>query len=651
MLTPTQEHLNFRVRHPLKQRKNNCLDPPTQPLLSRYFLPSASPGIYGVALLAPQRATHLLYWAMRRHQRVTHPSIPGSYSFSSVTRLVASTDPVESAQATQTTFDPPPGDIGLKRVHPFYNSSTRVAYPPISNIATPQTPLLAAVSSASGGQDFASSPTIDDVEMKDTTPIQEITPLGSTPDKQSATHDKTGQTTGRQATIEDDHEDSAAEADSSPTPSRPNRAKLSPKRPQDCRRKAAPETQYVRPGYASKVVWETFTEDDPMPKGYLGTIGGIRICQSLPEDYSPCGFGGGHHLICGHEVISSESCGMNCKNSQYHAAGFDCSQCRDIVWDILNNKLTKAEQDKIDFYHMNGHPLAIALCVEYITKYTDGCEGSITEIVMCVLNKNWGRECLAYITVSDEEEPKTLKEMFEKNHDSLEQKTRNHLARQSIEPLASHDKRKTTPEEEDVSSSAPKNVKDTRESSDAASALTESNKKRKTKLETHREPITQETRGKKRNTPELDSNDSSYDADSAESGPLSKKKLKQKLKPHPEPTTPNTRGKKRERSSDSDYSSSFEYSASFRSNKRATITSPPNFGEASFITPPPSVLGPLLRKRDQDVHLETALDVESNKRRRREEAVLPGQDEKLNVFVKKRASLADMAPPADDDEL
>ncbi|KAH7066595.1 hypothetical protein BKA63DRAFT_522765, partial [Paraphoma chrysanthemicola] len=151
----------------------------------------------------------------------------------------------------------------------------------------------------------------------------------------------------------------------------------------------------------------------------MGTIGGIRWCQSTVEGYSPCGSGGGHYLICGHEVISKEPCGANCKKPQHNVPAFDCSQCRDIANEILNSKVTNEEHTKMTFYRNIGHPLAMPLCVEYIAKHLPEHPGGIAETVMCILNPDYGRECLAYITVSDEEEPKVLAEMFRKSHDRL----------------------------------------------------------------------------------------------------------------------------------------------------------------------------------------------------------------------------------------
>ena len=578
----------------------------------------------------------------------TSPILPASSSEEPPDRVPSSTFSPDSAQASHTIFRPPQGDIGPRRVHPLFGANIRATYQPFNKIAMAQPPTFGATASADSGQKSTSSPDVNSFPMTDTPSPWVPTSPTSLPNNASVPGKNAHPPVQNQATVEDDHEEETASSNASSEPSNPNRARLAPKRPQDCHRNSASTSPYIFPDYASQVVWETFSDEDPEPKGYMGTMGGMRWCRSLPEDYSPCGSGGGHYLICGHEVISQEPCGANCKTAQHHIQAFDCSRCRDLAWEILNNKLTEEEQAKVDFFRQSGHPLAIALCVEYISKYLPTRPGNITETVMCILNKNYGRECLAYITVPGENAPKTLVEMFRNSHDRMEEKTREHLARQNIDPLVAHSKRKDVGKEDDAPSGVhiDANVPiDTSDSSDAASSPCESNKKAKAKLETHREPITEDTRGTKRNIPETEVVDSD-NADATASGNQSNKKMKQKLRTCHEPITPQTRGTKRNNSfSDS--------SAPFQATKRMTANAPPKFGEASFMTPPPSVLGPLWRKRDERVHVETALDAESTKRRRRTHDVLPNHDNKapMNAFRKTRVSLAEMAALGDDEEL
>jgi len=122
------------------------------------------------------------------------------------------------------------------------------------------------------------------------------------------------------------------------------------------------------------------------------------------------------------------------------------------------------------------------------------------------------------------------------------------------------------------------------------------NKKRKTSLETHREPITPSTRGLKRrspfSTPSPSSPSSSFDEPNA--SPFAYlPDSKPPSPPYPSPPP----------------------------KKRVFEKPDPAFGEASFVIAPPHVVGPLMRKRHADVYVEGAIERESKRRRSVENGV------------------------------
>jgi hypothetical protein len=218
-----------------------------------------------------------------------------------------------------------------------------------------------------------------------------------------------------------------------------SRPRLQPKHQKD--RHIKHNTQYVRPDYASKMIAEEFNDpNDPMPKGYVGTIGDIRYCHSAVEDYCPCGTGGGHYLTCGHMVVGEEACGQNCKTGAPAKLPFNCPRCLDVVNGILQNKLTKDEQAKIEFHRSIKDTLAVAVSIEYIAKHLPTAKGNIAETVLAIMVPQYGRECRAVL--ADAGEPQTIADLFQEHHSSLEQKTRARLAQEKLGSLNTHDKRK-----------------------------------------------------------------------------------------------------------------------------------------------------------------------------------------------------------------
>jgi hypothetical protein len=236
------------------------------------------------------------------------------------------------------------------------------------------------------------------------------------------------------ASVQDEH---GGKSDTGST--NDSRRRLQPKHQKD--RYIKPTTQYVRPDHASKMIIEDFNDpNDPMPKGYVGTIGGIRYCHSTVEDYCPCGTGGGHYLTCGHMVVGEEACGQNCKTGAHANLPFNCPQCLDIVNDVLQNKLTKEEQAKIEFHRSTKDSLAVAVSIEYIAKHMPTTEGNIAETVLAIMVPQYGRKCRAVL--ADATKPQTIADLFQEHHSSLEQKTRARLTQEKLGPLNTHGKRK-----------------------------------------------------------------------------------------------------------------------------------------------------------------------------------------------------------------
>ncbi|KAF2715570.1 hypothetical protein K504DRAFT_457723 [Pleomassaria siparia CBS 279.74] len=146
---------------------------------------------------------------------------------------------------------------------------------------------------------------------------------------------------------------------------------------------------------------------DDIPKNYTGTWDGMRFYKPEP---SPGFYGcamGTHHLTCGHFVhdgtflnmivdkAAAIQCGINCDKPNFEEQPFKCPECRKIVVDVLENKLTEVEKAKIVNAKQQGapaDPYIYGFVVEMATKYTE-LEGNITETVMWLLDNGFGREC------------------------------------------------------------------------------------------------------------------------------------------------------------------------------------------------------------------------------------------------------------------
>ncbi|KAF1844100.1 uncharacterized protein K460DRAFT_357731 [Cucurbitaria berberidis CBS 394.84] len=469
----------------------------------------------------------------------------------------------------------------------------------------------------------------DDIEMPDADPECLLKAPPEESDNSSPSTDSLDGSDTRRATSEDDNTDKVPDDTSTGTPAEgDNRPKLQPKRQQDRHHKqTAPK---LKRDFAAEIVYEVGSEDNPLPKGYLGTFRGTRWFSPDYNACLECGQAGEHRLVCGHWIKSAAPCGLNCKTEKLDEAPFVCPTCRDIVQDILSNKLTGTEITKLNGLKVKDNSLLMGYCVEYVTKRVPELKANITETVFSLLRNDYGRICEASDGPVPAKVPsfeQTIRDMQEEQ----ERKEREQLAKEN--PLNKHDKRRCVSDDDpnvQNATQAPGSTQvqdDTPEAAQNSSTSSNGNKKPKKKLETHREPISSQTCGSKRPS-------SSPDADTGSpvSANKTNKKLKEKLETVREPITPQTRGTKR-------HSLTSTYVAPPYFTKKIALNTPPTFGDASFMVPHPSVVGPLIRKRDSAVHIETGIETEVRKRRH-SAIILNGKDAEPSFNIwKPRAGL------------
>lgn len=166
------------------------------------------------------------------------------------------------------------------------------------------------------------------------------------------------------------------------------RPKLVPKRQHECRLR--PASLKSKLDYVSEIVMEQPTEDYPLPNGYIGTWRGIRFVQPSLKLFGSCGIEPHlHKLTCGHWISSPLPCGRNCHTPIVTNEPFPCTECHDLVADILNTKLTPTEKQKLAHAKTGYHTFYIALAVEYVTKHAHPhTSGNLTETVIDILSTN-----------------------------------------------------------------------------------------------------------------------------------------------------------------------------------------------------------------------------------------------------------------------
>jgi hypothetical protein len=531
-----------------------------------------------------------------------YPHLPGSFFETSQTRTSSTPSQIPEIPTTQTNFRAPKGHLGTTRFAPVLHYSGAL-HRPLNNIAAPHTPILKAYFIHKNCDSTSTSSEPEDIEMLDAAPVflQNPTPPATPPktrDTSRSRQSSASPSRHHQPTVEDENKE--AEAPGLGSPSTPNIGDHRPKAQMKISDNRNKETTgfYMRPDYASQVIMENFPDpDDPMPNGYWGTFGGHRMCVSTVEEYCTCGKGGGHYLICGHTVISNDPCGANCKTPQHEHEAFKCEQCETVIRDILSSKLTPQEQAKLEIFREKNVAFCIALAVEVVAKHMPTAKGNVAQTVTSIVMENYGRTCRAYTTVDDPDEPKNMADMFAQHHESGQRRDGDIRAKMDQEPLVAHEKRKESDGTQD-------DAQDSAKAPDVAAPepASTANKKQKTKLETHTEPMTPSTHGTKRTATspsasitattvspskkprnKLQTHNEPIEPDTrgtkratSITTPLYSptKKPKHKLQTHIEPIIPSTRGTKRSPSVEE-----------FEASKRATYARPV-FGEASFIPTP-----------------------------------------------------------------
>lgn len=101
--------------------------------------------------------------------------------------------------------------------------------------------------------------------------------------------------------------------------------------------------------------------------------------QPKYNDCLPCAKGR-HHLVCGHWIGSQEPCGVNCKFGDLNAAPFACLVCREIVTDVLREKLTKHEIERLKRMEGISQMHRIAYVVECVTRHAPAVRANVSEV-------------------------------------------------------------------------------------------------------------------------------------------------------------------------------------------------------------------------------------------------------------------------------
>jgi hypothetical protein len=460
----------------------------------------------------------------------------------------------------------------------------------INNIPPPQVHLFGIPNVSnnrpSSGNTFVKSGDIDMSEASNTPVTPPTTPLGENDNQRasnkSAQHDEQG-APAEDSTIEVTPKDAVRSA----FLDRDDRSQLQPRRQRDRQQKSA--TPQPKANWVDEIVIEEDTPENHLPVGYLGTFRGSRHFVPEYPDMLPCSYRYDykHRLLCGHWVDSSEPCGSNCRKQNHSQKPFTCPTCRDIVHGILTGSFSVVEATRLKKLREKKNDIAfVACCVEQVTRAAPQLQTGVTEAVVSFFLTNYGHTC-ERTDNPDPEGSDSIEGIVRDMQERYERKQHERLARENT--LNTHEKRKSYEDATNRSESASMFASDDTsirneqsqgvddEMQDMSSA---SNKKQKTKLDTHRDPIAPKTRGTKRSSPCFSSDDNA--------SPFA---FTPGNKPLHVPTT-------------------------------KVYTPPsPQFGEASFLSPPASVVGAIMRKRgnDMDVNDEGNVQMEGGFKKRRVE--------------------------------
>lgn len=246
----------------------------------------------------------------------------------------------------------------------------------------------------------------------------------------------------------------------------------------------------VKRSFSAEVIMEE--DDGTLPEGYLGTHGNIQYYAPKVDTAHTCGDIGLHELVCGHWIMHISKlneprlpCGLNCTKPNINVPAFNCPQCEKIIMNILENQLTGIMKQKLDSAQKAGNELFL---ISYIVEVVAACkiiEANITETVMAIIDKNYGRKC----TEAAPPEPIRYLSPAEMAQAVHESRMRKEFAKNNTlsEPIKRSRMQSSTLFESSTSILSDANT------------TVHTNKRQKTKLETHREPISPKTaHGQKR---------------------------------------------------------------------------------------------------------------------------------------------------------
>ncbi|KAI4619095.1 uncharacterized protein J4E87_007682 [Alternaria ethzedia] len=527
--------------------------------------------------------------------------------------------PTRYASGEFNTTPSPPPNAALSGYLFSQVKNTNTSTARMSNIPPPPFPMFSA---PTGNATDDASTTSDDIDMPDATPMSPLTPP-ITPARDGDDIRPSVETPAQEdvhgaSAEDDDTREPRNDTTPPPSPERDDSPHSQPPRQQDTQ--PTTTTSEPAPNWLDEIVIEEDTPENALPVGYLGTFRGSR--HFIPEypGMKRCSNQVTHLLLCGHWIASTEPCGANCKKQDHSHKQFKCPTCTDIVRNILTGSFQPADSMRLREFRKQKDIKFLACCVEAVVRAAPEIKNGVTEAVAGFLCKDSGREC----EVAENPDPSgsdSIEEIVRDMQERYERKQRERRAREE-EEVNTREKRAREEDARDENGDAGTSangdgVEDRKRERNDSSAgddenhdtapPTNPNKKRKTSLETHREPITPSTRGTKRRSP---------------------------FSPSPSPSTPTSSSTS---SSSSPTASPFAYLPNSKPpsppypspppKKRVFEKPDPAFGEASFVIAPPHVVGPLMRKRHADVYVEGAIERESKRRREAREAEKEGSVE------------------------
>ncbi|KAI4604900.1 hypothetical protein J4E80_010828 [Alternaria sp. BMP 0032] len=518
--------------------------------------------------------------------------------------------PTRYASGEFNTTPSPPPNAALSGYLFSQVKNTSTSTPRMRNIPPPPFPMFSAPTGNATDGAFTTS---DDIDMPDATPMSPLTPP-TTPSRDCDDIRPSVETPAQEdvqdATAEDD-DTSEPRKDTTPLPSpeHDSRAPSQPPRQQNHQPTTPPSEP--TPNWLDEIIIEEDIPENALPVGYMGTFRGSR--HFIPEypGMKRCSNQVTHLLLCGHWISSTEPCGANCKKQDHTHKQFKCPTCNHIVRNILTGSFQPADSMRLREFRKQKDIKFLACCVEAVVRAAPEIKNGVTEAVAGFLCTDSGREC----EKAENPDPgvhDSIEEIVRDMQERHGRKQRERRRREREEEGNTREKRGRDEDARDVNIDAetqlnrdtPGERKHERndvsagndETSDT-SPPTNPNKKRKTSLETHREPITPSTRGTKRRSP-FSPSPSPSPSSSSSSSPTASPFAYLPNSKNPSPPYPSPPPK-----------------------KRVFEKPDPTFGEASFVIAPPNVVGPLMRKRHADVYVEGDIERESKRRRSVENGV------------------------------